>query len=279
MSACVIMTEKSECIFFTYNGFRLHAHSFGSGSPVVLLHGFPEYWAIWRGQINGLVNDYRVIALDLPGFNLSTAPSRPNRMRSEDISEALLALITHLGIGQFSLIGHDIGGLLALACAARDPARIARLALVSSPHPADFISLRAGRPPDTPKDYADRILAHDDTGLFKPERLSFWIQNSNEKSALQAAMTSSDCDAIGALYRDNLAFDDLARWASLPAPACSVRAIYGDSDPFLPVTMLEGPYLRSLPNVTTRKLAGGGHFLHSSHPEWLGREIREWLAL
>jgi len=272
------MAATGECIFFQYNGFGFHAQCFGSGQPVVLLHGFPEYWAIWKGQINGLASGYRIIAPDLPGFNLSTAPSRPERMRAGEVGDALLALMTHLGIGRFSLLGHDIGGLVAWACAARDPERIARLALVSSPHPADFISFRAARPPEAPLDYADRILAHDDAGLFLPERLSFWAGDPEEKAALKVAMARSDPRAVGALYRENLAPGDLARWTALAVPACPVRAIHGDRDPFIPLAMLEGPYLRSLRNVTMRKLAGGGHFLHSSHPEWLGREIRQWLA-
>jgi pimeloyl-ACP methyl ester carboxylesterase len=70
------MSEQGggSCRFVVSDGVRIHYHVRGSGPPVVLLHGYPEYWNVWLHQIADLSRDYCVIAPDLRGFNLSDGP-------------------------------------------------------------------------------------------------------------------------------------------------------------------------------------------------------------
>jgi epoxide hydrolase 4 len=65
-------TWKSE--FITVNGIKLHYVTQGEGQLMLMLHGFPEFWYSWRHQIPEFAKDYKVVALDLRGYNDSDKP-------------------------------------------------------------------------------------------------------------------------------------------------------------------------------------------------------------
>lgn len=78
-------------------GVKIHYASLGEGPLVVMMHGFPDYWYTWHHQMEALAPDYRVVAMDLRGYNLSDKPKG-----IEDYSMRLLvgdvrAVINHLG--------------------------------------------------------------------------------------------------------------------------------------------------------------------------------------
>lgn len=118
-------------------GLSLHAVAAGSGSPVLLLHGFPDHWALWRPLLAPLAARHRVLAPDLRGINLSDKPLGVAAYRIDHLVRDVLALIDHLG-GRCALVGHDWGGMLAWAVAARHPAAVSRLVILNAPHPCRF---------------------------------------------------------------------------------------------------------------------------------------------
>jgi pimeloyl-ACP methyl ester carboxylesterase len=118
------------------NGVRLHWVEQGSGSLVVLLHGFPEFWYSWRHQIPVLAQGFRVIAPDLRGYNLSEKPKTGYDM--ETLTDDVLALVRQLGEERASVVGHDWGGVLAWVYAMRFPEATQKLVILNAPHPARF---------------------------------------------------------------------------------------------------------------------------------------------
>ena len=107
------------------------------GPPVVLLHGFPEFWYGWRHQIPALANaGYRVIVPDQRGYNLSDKPKRVRDYRHDRLVRDIIQLIDVLNVPTVSLIGHDWGGAVAWGVAARHADRIERLIVLNCPHPA-----------------------------------------------------------------------------------------------------------------------------------------------
>src|SRR3954464_9758660 len=91
------------------NGTELHYVSAGSsGSPVLLVHGFPETWWAFRKLIPLLAAEHRVFAVDLRGFG--DAANEPGEHDSATSAEDLHRLIAALGVGPVHLTGQDIAG-------------------------------------------------------------------------------------------------------------------------------------------------------------------------
>src|SRR5262245_47451741 len=76
------------------NGVRLHLVEAGTGPPVLLLHGFPEFWYSWRHQLPALAQaGFHAIAPDLRGYNLSDKPARTSSYRPSVLVADLAELI------------------------------------------------------------------------------------------------------------------------------------------------------------------------------------------
>ncbi|SFL54220.1 alpha/beta fold hydrolase [Methylorubrum salsuginis] len=114
--------------FVAANGVRLHAVTAGSGPPVVLLHGWPQTWYAWRDTMERLSDRFTLIAPDLRGIGLSerTASGYEKRTLAADIA----ALIVQRAGGRARVVGHDMGGKVALALAYLHPECVERLVLV-----------------------------------------------------------------------------------------------------------------------------------------------------
>ncbi|MCP8899442.1 alpha/beta fold hydrolase [Gilvimarinus xylanilyticus] len=98
---------------------------------VILIHGLGQKgWRDWRQLIPPLAEEYRVLAIDLPGFGRSDKPAA--KYSPENYARVLDALVTDAGIGSFRLIGHSMGGNVALRYATRYPQKVQRLVLISA---------------------------------------------------------------------------------------------------------------------------------------------------
>jgi len=120
------------------DGLRMHYVEAGdpAGPPVLLLHGFPEFWYSWRFQIQALAAaGYRVIAPDQRGYNLT---EKAGPYTGEQLAKDILNLQDHLGMARSYVVGHDWGGVVAWAFAAFYPERVIKLASLNSPHPQAY---------------------------------------------------------------------------------------------------------------------------------------------
>ena len=120
------------------NDIRLHVVQAGpqSGTPVVLLHGFPEFWYCWRLQIPALVEaGCRVIIPDQRGYNLSDKPMGVKAFSMDELVNDVIGLIDALGYEKVNLVGHDWGAAVAWVLANQHPERLHRLGILNVPHP------------------------------------------------------------------------------------------------------------------------------------------------
>jgi pimeloyl-ACP methyl ester carboxylesterase len=117
-------------------GIRFHVAEAGQGDPVVLLHGWPQHWFVWRKVAPLLASDRRVICPDLRGFGWTDAP--PGRYEKRTFAEDTLALLDALELGEVDLIAHDWGAWAGFLLALDHPERIRHyLALnILTPWPA-----------------------------------------------------------------------------------------------------------------------------------------------
>ena len=111
---------------------QLHFQEQGSGSPVLLLHGFPFDHTIWSGQVVALSTAYRVIAPDLRGHGRS--PGGGDAYPMEALAADVCALLDQLGIARAVWVGHSMGGYLTMAALRAFPERVAGVGLVAT-HP------------------------------------------------------------------------------------------------------------------------------------------------
>ena len=114
-------------------------HGGPEGAPAIFfLHGFPESARTWRHQLEDLSHDFRVFAPDQRGFAWSSKPEGVEHYTHDKPVADLIALADAVGVGTFTLVGHDWGGAIAWAAALGHPDRVTRLAIVNAPHPLVF---------------------------------------------------------------------------------------------------------------------------------------------
>jgi pimeloyl-ACP methyl ester carboxylesterase len=114
-------------------GVRLHVAEAGAGPPVLLLHGWPQHWWIWRKVIPALAEDRRVICPDLRGFGWSEAPA--GRYEIAELAADMVALLDALELDQVDLIGHDWGGYAGFLLCLDAPQRIRNYLALGIVHP------------------------------------------------------------------------------------------------------------------------------------------------
>lgn len=120
-------------------GLDFHAVVAGplGGRPVILLHGFPEFWYGWRHQIGALAKaGFRVVVPDQRGYNLTDKPPRISDYRVDRLAADVAGIADALGFDSFGVVGHDWGGIVAWRTALQYPERVSRLAVLNAPHPS-----------------------------------------------------------------------------------------------------------------------------------------------
>lgn len=272
------------------NGINFHVVESGprDGEPVLLLHGFPEFWYSWRHQLRALAAaGFRVFAPDLRGYNLTDQPHDVASYRTEVLVADVAALARALGYEKVSVCGHDWGGVLAwlLACmpAHRDVLR--RVAILNAPHPGLFfknMSLRQLR-------RSWYILFFQLPGL--PERMMSQDGLRNLRRSLRAAAARRDAfteedlrryteaySRPGAFtgpinyYRAMLRRNPLVFLRSLEPIPREVPAllIWGEQDPALGKELTYGAESVA-PHLRIEYVADSGHWVQQEQPEQVSR--------
>lgn len=121
------------------NGVDLHAVTAGpsDGPPVVLLHGFPEFWYGWRHQIPALVDaGYRVIAPDQRGYNRSDKPAGIDAYTVDKLAADAVGILDSLDYDRARFVAHDWGAIVLWQTLLRHPERAVRAVPMNVPHPA-----------------------------------------------------------------------------------------------------------------------------------------------
>ena len=119
------------------SGIVLHCAATGRGRPLVLLHGWPEFWLTWAPCMRRLADRFRLLAPDLRGFGDSEKPT-PGPARDvgpEAHAADLIALLDRLEIGRVGIVAHDVGAVVAQVLARQHPERIAGLFFFNCPYP------------------------------------------------------------------------------------------------------------------------------------------------
>ncbi len=161
------------------DGLILHARKSGDGNGLILLHGFTgslETWAPFEAQFAAT---HTVVAVDMPGHGLSSAPSDPERYSLDRFADDLASVMDAMGLERAVILGYSMGGRAALRFALLHPERVSALVLESvSPGFAD--ALRRKERIDSDASLAES-LERDGIERFvdRWERLSLWDSQKN----------------------------------------------------------------------------------------------------
>lgn len=129
--------------FTDVDGVRMHYVTGGSGTPVVLIHGWPQTWYGWWPVMPALAERHTVYAIDLPGLGDSTGT--PKGFDKATLARYVHALTKKLGLRNASIVGHDLGAAVAFQYASQFPADTARLGYLDLPLPGPAIDARTYR--------------------------------------------------------------------------------------------------------------------------------------
>jgi len=155
------MEEKS----FQYNESKICYRIIGQGKPVILLHGFGEDGTVWERQVTALQNNYRLIIPDIPGSGKSPLVANANIETYAEIIKDLVNIersqVASQGgdLENVSLIGHSMGGYIALAFAEKYPQYLNSLCLFHSSAFADGEEKKATRKKPLNL-YVKKVLSH-----------------------------------------------------------------------------------------------------------------------
>jgi epoxide hydrolase 4 len=122
------------------NGITLHTAACGDPArPLMLmLHGFPEFWAAWESVLPLVSTHFHAVAPDMRGYNLSSMPEGVSAYRAKHLVEDIKLLVEALGYRECVLVAHDWGGAVAWNAAVALPAMVKKLVIINSPHPETF---------------------------------------------------------------------------------------------------------------------------------------------
>ena len=108
---------------------RLYYEDSGSGTPILLTHGFGASTGMWRGQVEAFQNRYRLIPWDMRGHGQTTCPEELSHFSQALTDDDMAALLDHLEIGQAVIAGHSLGGFMSLSFNVAHPDRVKALVL------------------------------------------------------------------------------------------------------------------------------------------------------
>ena len=266
------------------DGLSLHYDVAGRGPAVVLVHGLGGFGASWRDTIDALATRATVFAVDLPGFGRSAKPRTTYRLGY--FARALHGFLEGLGVGQASLVGHSLGGAVAVTYALTHPSRVERVALVSAVVPgfgfrmslgyrliavpvlgealamcgrARFYKAAIARCFHTPRRAAvDFLVDHDYAERTGPEARAAWLATARH--------IREDFVAHRADYRRAIATLDLP-----------VLVVHGRQDPAVaPLHATE--VAASFPRASLRWVDACGHFPHLEHAQVVNAWLAEFLV-
>jgi pimeloyl-ACP methyl ester carboxylesterase len=275
--------------FVDADGLRVHVAEAGDrdAPPVLLLHGWPQHWYMWRGVIERLASQFRLIAPDLRGFGWTEAPGYG--YDAETFAADQIALLDALEIESVRLIGHDWGGWTSFLLGLQHPDRIERMVVCNAPHPwprrepgllleiwRSWYAAAVATPLLGP-----RLLQQTDfvAGIFRRGNSGTPFSDADLQNYLGRFRDPQRARAASGLYRYYLrAFGEGLRGrfdsARLEVPTLM---LFGADDLYVTPKALPG-YEAHADDMQLEMVPDSGHFLVDEKPELVARRALAFLS-
>ena len=262
----------------------VNAHLRDEGDPkapaIILVHGHSEDMQTWNQLVKKLVENFRVVRYDLRRHGL-TGPAPDNEYRIENYVSDLSMVVDHLGINNFVLLGHSMGGRISVKYTMENPERVNSIILLSASG--------APRKEKTSQPLALRLMKNS-IGRFLIKRI--WSRNMAQKSLSDmvfdgSSITDEEVDRMWDLSRYPGNMDAMFRefadsWedfnqAEIRTITTNALLIWGKEDLICPESMGRW-YDSQLPNSTMVELPNIGHNPQFECPDRCSDEILSWIG-
>jgi pimeloyl-ACP methyl ester carboxylesterase len=266
-------------------GLRFHVAEAGAGAPVVLVHGWPQHWWMWRHVVPLLAPHARLVMIDLRGFGWSEAP--PGAYDKQTLADDVLAVLDALGLDRVCLMAHDWGAWSGFLACLTAPERFAAFLALGAPRPGGRPSARQlrevwrfayqvaiaspvlGRRLVTDTRFVERVIMGGavQRQAWTPDDLRIFTTVLAEPARARASVR---------LYRTFLA-REVARGprGRLRVPT---RIMVGSRDPAVPAVLLDGAQ-NDADDVSVEIVPECGHFVPEEHSGLVGQRARELFGL
>ena len=248
-------------------GMCFHAQEIGTGDvTLVLLHYFGGSSRSWQEMLPGLCGAYRCLALDLRGCGDSDAPQAGYEVHAQ--AEDVAAVLQECGVTRYVLVGHSMGGKIAMELASRRPPGLEGLVLLAPSPPI---------PEPMPEEKRQQSLAgHGKRSVA--EKTVQEITVSPLTDVLRERVLADNLRTSEPAWRGWLEIgsrEDIA--AQMKAIDVPSLLVLGERDPVMDGTMLRREAAARLAACTVETIADTGHLLPLEAPEETARIMTAWL--
>lgn len=269
------------------NGVRIHYATMGEGPLVVMIHGFPDFWYSWRHQMEGLSENFKVVAIDQRGYNRSDQPEGNSNYAMQHLVSDVAAVIRHFGENSATIVGHDWGGAVAWQFAFALPQMVNQLVILNLPHPNGMgRELQNNAEQQANSNYARVFIegSPGDPDIFfggpmTAQSLAGWVTDAAARQHYVDAFSRSDFDAMLAYYKENYPGGNASSNASPSAPQLDLPLLvfHGLEDTALHSDGLNNTWDWNDGTTTIVAVPGAGHFVQQDAAEVVTRTLHAWL--
>lgn len=261
------------------NGVKIHYVTLGQGPLVIMIHGFPDFWYTWRHQIDGLSDQFQVVAVDLRGYNDSDKPKGVENYAMPVLASDIVAVIRHLGRETAIVVGHDWGGAIAWYLAMTFPALVERLIICNLPHWRGLRRELANNPEQQRNSQYARDFQQEGAHLaLTAEGLARWVTDEEAKRVYIEAFNKSDFEAMLSYYKANYPREPYVTDSSpVVKVQCPVLMIHGLKDRYLLPGALNDTWDWLEKDLTLVTVPDAEHFVQQDAPDLVTRTMRMWL--
>lgn len=265
------------------DGVKIHYVTSGEGALVVMIHGFPDYWYSWRNQIPELAKKYKVVAIDLRGFNNSDQPEGVESYAMDKLVGDVAAVVKHFKRDKATIVGHDWGGAIAWQFAMTKPAMTERLVVLNVPH-FHCLQRELATNPDQKRNasYA-RAFQKEGSHNFLTSALLAGIVCKGKaarphREKYVTAFKRSSIEGMMNIYKANYPREpyELPK-NDPPKVACPVLMIHGLEDEALLPGGLNDTWNHVDNELTIVTIPKAAHWVQHDAPESVNRAILNWL--
>ena len=262
---------------------KIHYVVEGKGPLVVMIHGFPDYWATWKPLMAALsAAGYRTAALDTRGYNLSDQPKGEAAYAMPNLVGDVAAVIAAEGQKDAVVVGHDWGAAIAWNVVLTRPDLVNRLVILSVPHPAGMArELASNKDQQANSQYARNFQKEGSEKMLTAEGLAGWVKDPKEKAGYVEAFKRSDFSAMMNYYRANyprITADSPPPPAqTFPKIKVPVLVIHGMKDTALNAQGHAGTWNQVDSDTTILMVPTAGHFVQHDAEAMVDRTVKDWL--